>query len=127
MMTDFQLFMVVWIGSAGIIFVVAVLVVLLFVISDRTIVFVLRAFSIRRFFKTAMQIAAITETDPDGWRCERYRATHKAIGTIVCIGGLEVETPQGTWKPNRIERRIIRNALDRMITAKVREHVAQAG
>jgi len=98
----------------------------LFFVSERAIVFGLRMFGIRRFFETATQIATIIETQPDGWQFEQYRATYKAIGTIDWLTDLKVETSQGTWKPNRIERRIIRNALDRTITTKVRERVAQA-
>jgi hypothetical protein len=46
------------------------------VASDRVIIFVLRAFGIRRSYRTAVQIAAIIENEPDGWRFEQYRATH---------------------------------------------------
>lgn len=125
-MTDADRFFIVWIGSSAIIFLVVMVGAGLFFVSDRAIVFVLRRFGIRRFFKTATQIAAIIETEPDRWQFEQYRATYKAIGTIDWFTDLKVETSQGTWKPNRIERRIIRNALDRTITAKVRERVAQA-
>jgi hypothetical protein len=125
-MTDFQRFVVVWAGSTGLMFIGLMLIAGLVVVSDRVVVSVLRAFGIRRFYRTAMQIAAIIESEADGWRLERYRATHKAIGTINLLVGLKVETPQGTWEPNRIERRIIRSALERTMTARVGERVARA-
>jgi hypothetical protein len=125
-MTGAEKFFIVWLGSFAIIYLVVMVGAGLFFVSDRAIVFALRRFGIRRFFKTAMQIAAILETEPDRWQFEQYRATYKAIGTISWLTDLKVETSQGTWTPNRIERRIIRNALDRTITAKVRERVAQA-
>jgi hypothetical protein len=125
-MTDAERFLTLWIISFATFVVVATLVAGLVFISDRVIVCILRTFRLRRIYETATRIATIVETEPDEWRFEQYRATYKAIGTIDWFTDLKVVTSQGTWKPDRIERRIIRNALDRTIKAKVRERVAQA-
>jgi hypothetical protein len=62
-MTDFQRFFDLWIISFAILMLLAALVALVVVISDRVIVFVLRVFRVRRIYQTAMQIAALIETD----------------------------------------------------------------
>jgi hypothetical protein len=71
-MTDFQRFVVVWAGSTGLMFIGLMLIAGLVVVSDRVVVFVLRAFGIRRFYRTAMQIAAII----------RKRSRWVAVGAI---------------------------------------------
>lgn len=125
-MTEAQKLFLIWICLYSIIFLALMVSAGLFFISDRVIVFILRTFGIRRFFQTAMQIAALIETEPEKWRFERYHATHQAIGRINWLTDLKIETQQGTWEPGRIERRIIRNALDRTVAAQVRERVARA-
>jgi hypothetical protein len=125
-MNETQRFFSLWIILTSVVFLIFIVGAFLVYLSDRVIIFVLRLVGINRFFGTARRIAALIETKPDEWRFEQYRAVHKTIGTISFLMKLRVETPQGTWVPNRIERRIIRSALDRTITAKVRERVAQA-
>jgi hypothetical protein len=66
---------------------------------------------------------------PEQWSFDHYRMSHPDIGSIWIANGaygLHVETAIGDWKPNFIERRIIREAVDWRIEQYLRERLQVA-
>lgn len=83
---------------------------------DRAIVWVLRTFHLF-LFPNAIRLAVSLERDTAEWTYRKYQAEHPKIGTIWignCAYGINVKIIAGDetleWKPNWIERRIIRDA-----------------
>jgi len=81
---------------------------------DHVVVWFLRTARIYAF-PVAINIAMSIEHHPEQWNSDGYRLSHPIVGSIWTGNeayGLHIETPFGDWKPNKIERRIIRNAVD---------------
>ncbi|MFC7738581.1 hypothetical protein ACFQX4_22875 [Roseomonas sp. GCM10028921] len=97
---------------------------------DRITAFLLRPFH-HRLFPLAHRIARSLREEPGTWTFERerYRAKHGPSGLSIYTGladasGLRFETNVGEWKPNFVERRIVRNALNRLARAEVSDLAA---
>jgi hypothetical protein len=96
--------------------------------ADRVAVFILRLSGLGpALYPTAVGIAVSIVTQPEQWAFEgKYRLNHPDIGS-VWIGnaayGLHLETAFGEWRPNVIERRIIREAVDWRINRYIRDRL----
>lgn len=92
---------------------------------DRIAVILLRRLGIR-LYPTAIGIALLIVNHPEQWSFDRHRMTHPDLGSIWIANdayGLKVETAMGDWKPNLIERRIIREAVDWRIGRYLRDRL----
>jgi hypothetical protein len=95
---------------------------------DRVAVFLLRRLNLP-LFPTAISMAMLIIQRPEQWSFDHYRMSHPDIGSIWIANGaygLHVETAIGDWKPNFIERRIIREAVDWRIEQYLRERLQVA-
>ena len=97
---------------------------------DRITAFLLRPFH-HRLFLLAHRVARSLHEEPDTWifERERYRAKHRSSGLSIHMASadasaLRFETNVGEWKPNFVERRIVRNALDRLARAEMSDLAA---
>jgi hypothetical protein len=92
---------------------------------DRIAVILLRRLGIP-LYPTAIGIALLIVNHPEQWSFDRHRMTHPDLGSIWIANdayGLKVETAMGDWKPNLIERRIIREAVDWRIGRYLRDRL----
>jgi hypothetical protein len=94
---------------------------------DRVLVLLLRPLH-PRLFPLAHRVARSLREEPDQWDYDRDRgrATHRPSGLVVVAGwgdasAVRFTTKVGEWKPSWVERRILRNALDRIARLEVRE------
>ena len=104
------------------------LVGLIFALFDRIVVGMIRLLHLP-VCSPAIGIAILIGQRPELWSVDKYRMHHPDIGSIWIANdayGLRIETVMGTWTPNLIERRIIRDAVDWRITRFVRERVMAA-
>lgn len=95
---------------------------------DRLIVGIIRRANIP-VFSVAVGIAMLIVEHPEQWSFDRHRMSHPDIGSIWIANeayGLRLETAMGDWKPNFIERRIIREAVDWRIARFIRERLQVA-
>ena len=93
---------------------------------DSILVAFMRRFDIR-LYPVAIAIAKSIMEHPDEWSFDKYHMIHPIIGSIWTANeayGLHVETEVGKWKPNMIERRIIRDAVDWRIGDYIRNRLA---
>jgi hypothetical protein len=103
-------------------------IILAIVKFDRIAASLMRWFNIR-LFPTAVRIAILIFEHPEQWSSDGHHLSHKVIGSIWISNaayGLEVKTDMGTWKPNFIERRIIRDAVDWRIKHFLKNRITQA-
>lgn len=66
-------------------------------------------------YPTAVSIAMLIIERPSEWSFDAYHMSHPRIGAIWIANGadgLKVKTELGDWVPSKIERRIIREAVD---------------
>jgi hypothetical protein len=97
---------------------------------DRAAVVVLRCSGLGpALFPTAVGLAVSIVSHPEQWSSDKYHLTHPDIGSIW-IGngayGLHLETAMGEWRPNFIERRIIRQAVDWRLSNFIRDRLEVA-
>jgi len=95
---------------------------------DRVIVYCMRLCNIR-IYPEAVGIALLIYQHPDEWKPGTHRMFHPKIGDIWTANeahGLHIETDVGKWVPNKIERRIIRDAVDWRIKTYVKMRIAYA-
>ena len=95
---------------------------------DRIIVSLMRRFNIH-IYPTAISIAVLLTEHPEQWSSDKHYMSHPDIGSIWTANaayGLRIETAFGTWKPNAIERRIIRDAVDWRIDDYIRHRLLVA-
>ena len=95
---------------------------------DRIVVSLMRRFNIC-VYPTAISIAMLLIEHPEQWSADQHRMSHPDIGSIWTANdayGLKIETAFGTWKPNAIERRIIRDAVDWRIGDYIRNRLLLA-
>lgn len=96
---------------------------------DRLVVAVMRGFNIR-LYPTAIAIATLIEKCPEQWTGSGgHFLCHPDVGAIrndAGVEGIYVETRFGKWKPNAIERRIIRDAVDWRMGLYIRNRVQKA-
>jgi hypothetical protein len=94
---------------------------------DRVAVFVLRCSGLGpALFPTAVGLAVSIITHPEQWSSDRYHLTHPDIGSIWIANatyGLHLETAIGEWRPNFIERRIVRQAVDWRLSNYIRDRL----
>lgn len=92
---------------------------------DRVIVFLMRRMNMH-VFPTAIRIAMLITEHPEQWTASPHRLLHPQIGSIWTANGaygLYLETEFGKWEPNKIERRIIREAVDWRISQYIRNRL----
>jgi hypothetical protein len=94
---------------------------------DRVAVIIVRCSGLGpALYPTAVGIAMSIYNHPEQWSSDGYTMSHPEIGSIY-IGlhawALEVTTEMGKWKPNFIERRIIREAVDWRIGRYIRDRL----
>ena len=80
---------------------------------DIVVVFVLRAIN-APVYEEARMIAASLYQHPEQWKADTYCLEHPTLGllrTSVWVGSVELSGPFGHWEPNRIEKRIIWDAV----------------
>jgi len=109
-------------------YVAAILLFLMAVFSDRIVVFLMRWLNLP-LFPTAVGIAISIMEHPEEWSSNKHELCHCDIGSIWIANdayGIRVETAFGTWNPNRIERRIIREAVDWRIGGYIRNRIAHS-
>jgi hypothetical protein len=95
---------------------------------DRVVVTFLRYTGLH-LYPTAINIAMLIIEHPTQWTHDKYYMRHPVVGGIwICneAYGLHIETEFGDWKPNVIERRIIRDAVDWRIKDFVRSRILLA-
>lgn len=115
-------FMVIWFICVGLFMVIS----FLGPVYDHIVVFILRATNCP-CYPTAVAIARLIGERPSEWTHDKYRMRHPRIGSIWIANkayGLHIETEFGDWTPSKIERRIIREAVDWRIREYVRNRVA---
>jgi len=113
-------------GVLFLIYGIIALVVAAVFFSDRLVVVLMRWLNLP-LFPTAVGIAISIMEHPEQWSSGSRELRHPDIGAIW-IGndawGIKVETDFGTWTPNRIERRIIHEAVDWRINDYIRNRLA---
>jgi hypothetical protein len=115
-------FWVIWIGC----FSLYMGLVLAIPSYDRVAVFILRVTNCD-CYPLAIAIARLICERPSEWTHDRYHMRHPRIGAIWIANkayGLHIETEVGDWTPSKIERRIIREAVDWRIRDYVRNRIA---
>jgi hypothetical protein len=97
---------------------------------DRVAVVVLRCSGLGpALFPTAVGLAVLIVTHPEQWSSDKYHLRHPDIGSVWIRNGaygLHVETAMGEWRPNWIERRIIRQAVDWRLSNYIRDRLEVA-
>lgn len=104
------------------------LIVLACVHYDRIIVAFIRRLRIP-VYPEAVGIALLIYQRPQEWILRTEEMAHEKIGCITTdrgVNGIIVYTAFGRWRPNVIERRIIREAVDWRIKSYVRSRIGQA-
>lgn len=120
----FALFVLAWLLLIGVVIAIPVIVTH----HDRIFVMLMRRFDIQAC-PEAVAIALLIYQQPEQWTCGTHRMSHPKVGEIWTANeayGLHVETEFGQWKPSKIERRIIRNAVDWRIKEYVKNRIAHA-
>jgi hypothetical protein len=95
-------------------------------IYDHIVVFFLRVTNCQ-CYPLAISIARLICEHPAEWTYDEYHMRHPRIGTIWIANkayGLHIKTDFGDWTPSKIERRIIREAVDWRIREYVRNRIA---
>jgi hypothetical protein len=95
---------------------------------DRIVVTMLGCSS-RQVYPLAVSIAVLIYEHPEQWTCRTHEMVHPKVGAIWTSNeayGLRVESDFGKWTPGRIERRIIRDAVDWRIQGYIRNRITQA-
>lgn len=95
---------------------------------DRIVVFLMKLMHIYAY-PTAIGIAMLITERPEQWSASTHHMIHPDIGSIWTANdayGLYIETQFGKWVPNRIERRIIRDAVDWRISQYIRNRLEAA-
>jgi len=95
---------------------------------DRIAVWVMRQAAIYAY-PVAIDIAISIERRPEQWNSDGYHLSHPVIGNIWTANdayGLYVQTQFGRWTPNRLERRIIYNAVQWRLNSYIRDRVQLA-
>jgi hypothetical protein len=108
-MSEFALFLVVWLALCSLVPCGMLIVMNL----DRIVVFVLREIE-TPLFREAWTIADLICRYPEQWEVEGRALKHAKIGRVQHSSGalgLSVSGPFGEWRPNFIERRIIWDAI----------------
>jgi hypothetical protein len=97
---------------------------------DRVAVVVLRCSGLGpALFPTAVGLAVLIVNHPEQWSSDKYYLRHPDIGSIWIRNGaygLHVETAMGEWRPNFIERRIIRQAVNWRLSNYIRDRLEVA-
>jgi len=118
------LFLVLWCVTCGTIG----LIVLCICHYDYIVVGLMRLFNLP-FYPAAVGIAITILRHPEEWSSSKHMMTHPEIGSIWIANGaygLHVDTDFGQWTPNKIERRIIREAVDWRLSEYIKGRVTQA-
>lgn len=79
-------------------------------------------------FPEAAAIANLIAKQPEQWRSTGGEFRHPDIGSVSIdngVRGIKILTKVGTWHPNGIERRIIRDAVDWRLGQYIKETVAE--
>jgi hypothetical protein len=95
---------------------------------DRIVVALMQRFGLH-LFPESVGIALLIYKHPEQWTCTKYEMRHPKVGAIWVANkayGLEITAEFGRWTPNKIERRIIRDAVDWRIKEYVRLRLGQA-
>jgi hypothetical protein len=93
--------------------------------GDRVVVSLMRRLGIHAF-PLAINIAMLIMQHPEQWSSDPHRMSHPKVGSIWIANetyGIKIDTPFGHWKPNVIERRIIRDAVDWRLTTFLRDRI----
>lgn len=95
---------------------------------DRVAVFLMRRTHIH-VYPLAIGIAVLITEHPEQWSASAHHMAHPDIGSIWTANGaygLYIQTEFGKWVPNKVERRIIRDAVDWRIGQYVRNRLEAA-
>lgn len=77
----------------------------------------------------ARQIAMLLYQYPEQWTGDKYHLSHPKVGAIWIANeayGLKIQTEFGDLKPNVIERRLIRDAVDWRLRGYIRHRLTAA-
>jgi hypothetical protein len=96
--------------------------------ADRIIVAVLRRTGLP-VYPLAVSIAVLIFEHPEQWSGTEHTMSHPKVGSIWISNGVSftrIKSEFGEWKPNWIERRIIRDAVDWRIRGYIRNRITEA-